>query len=171
MIHRDDLMACDAFAPNLYPEDYDLTFRFYKQQFKCIPCNTVLHHWRDYDTRTSRTHEHYAQNYFLDIKLRYFLELDYDAKRPLSIWGAGSKGKTIAKALVEQEVSFYWICNNPKKIGKHIYGQELLPFTALETLSNPQSIVTVANEDAQDHIRQYFKAQNMQPMNDYFFFC
>lgn len=56
MVHREDLIACSAFEPTNYPEDYDLTFRFFKQGFKCIPCDTVLHEWRDYSTRTSRTH-------------------------------------------------------------------------------------------------------------------
>lgn len=171
MIHRDDLIACDAFNPDLYPEDYDLTFRFYKHNFCCISCKKILHHWRDYDTRTSRTHEHYAQNYFLDIKLRYFLEIDYEPSRPLVVWGAGNKGKTIAKALVKQNIPFYWICNNPKKIGKQIYKQQLLPFENLEKLTTAQSIITVANENAQKQIKHYFESQNMQPMEDYFFFC
>jgi len=171
MIHKEDLMACKAFESNLYPEDYDLTFRFYKHKYSCIPCDHVVHLWRDYPTRTSRTHEHYAQNYFLDIKIRYFLELDYDNTRPLVVWGAGYKGKTIAKALVEQSIPFYWICDNPKKIGKSIYGQKLLPFTDLAHIINPQSIVTVANENAQKRIKCYFENQNMLPMKDYFFFC
>ena len=117
MIHRDDFLACDAFNPNRFPEDYDLTFRFYKHNMVCIPCDQVIHKWRDYSTRTSRTHEHYAQNYFLDIKLHYFLELNYNASRPLTIWGAGTKGKAIAKQMVEKNISFYWICDNQKKLG------------------------------------------------------
>src|SRR5690606_11069630 len=39
MVYREDLIACDAFNPDRYPEDYDLAFRFYKHNFKCIPCN------------------------------------------------------------------------------------------------------------------------------------
>lgn len=171
MIHRDDLMTCDAFNPNRYPEDYDLTFRFYKHGFTCIPCDTVIHQWRDYSTRTSRTHEHYAQNYFLDIKLHYFLELDYDASRPLTVWGAGSKGKNIAQLLVEKQIDFMWICDNPKKTGKHIYNQKLHDFQYLSQLQNPQSIVTVANENAQHEIKLYFNTQKMEAMMDYFFFC
>jgi glycosyltransferase involved in cell wall biosynthesis len=171
MVHRDDFERCDAFNPNDYPEDYDLTFRFYKQDLKCIPCDEVLHHWRDYSTRTSRTHEHYAQNYFLDIKIKYFLELDYDANRPLSLWGAGFKGKTIAKHLVQHNIPFFWICDNPKKIGKHIYKQELLHFESLSALQNPQSIITVANETAQTEIKAYFNKLNLKPQTDYFFFC
>ncbi|MFD2823663.1 glycosyltransferase family 2 protein [Lacinutrix iliipiscaria] len=171
MIHREDFEACDAFNPNRYPEDYDLTFRFYKHNFTCIPCNKVLHKWRDYSTRTSRTHEHYAQNYFLDIKLHYFLELDHNPLQPLTIWGAGTKGKSIAKSLIDKGISFYWICDNQKKIGKHIYEQELLNFDYLKQIENPQCIVTVANEDAQNDIRLYFKNHKMQSMTDYFFFC
>jgi len=171
MLHRDDFIACDGFNPNRYPEDYDLTFRFFRAGYTCIPCDDVLLYWRDYSTRTSRTHEHYAQNYFLDIKVHYFLELNYDETRPLTLWGAGAKGKTVAKLLLKHGISFYWICDNPKKIGKHIYEQELSDFSYLTELNNPQSIVTVANEDAQKEIRSYFKTQNMQTMTDYFFFC
>ena len=171
MTFRQDFDTCGAFEPNRYPEDYDLTFRFYENGLKCIPCNQILHHWRDYDSRTSRTSEHYAQNYFLDIKLHYFLKLDHEPSRPLTIWGAGNKGKTIAKKLKEQGIAYYWLCDNPKKIGKEIYGTEMLHFSHLVKLGNPQSIITVANEEAQKSIRDYFADLGQKPMKDYFFFC
>lgn len=171
MLHREDFVAANAFNPNRYPEDYDLTFRFYKQGLKIIPCDTILHYWRDYQTRTSRTHDNYAENTFLDIKLHYFLMLDYKASRPLVVWGAGWKGKTIAKSLIQKNIPFEWICDNPNKIGKHIYNQQLKPFNQLELIERPQSIVTVANPKAQNDIKTYFKTQNMAPMTDYFFFC
>ncbi|OWW25595.1 glycosyl transferase family 2 [Zobellia sp. OII3] len=171
MAYREDFERCGAFEPDLYPEDYDLTFRFYQNGLKCIPCSKLLHYWRDYDTRTSRTSEHYAQNYFLDIKLRYFLKLNYEPDRPLTVWGAGTKGKEIAKGLQAQNIDFYWLCDNPKKIGKHIYGKEMLHFSKLKELPNPQSIVTVANEEAQQYIRKFFSGLGQKPMVDYFFFC
>jgi glycosyltransferase involved in cell wall biosynthesis len=171
MIHRSDLIACGAFNPNTYPEDYDLAFRFYKQGYKCIPAHTVLHQWRDYDTRASRTQKQYAENHFTDLKLHYFLELNYDASRPLTIWGAGTKGKTIAKKLKAMHIPFIWVCDNPKKIGKHIYDLELFSFQHLKTLKQPQSIVSVANKTAQKDIKAYLKTQNMEAMVDYFFFC
>ncbi|MFK7831673.1 MAG: glycosyltransferase family 2 protein [Winogradskyella sp.] len=171
MLHRNDFDACHGFNSNVYPEDYDLAFRFYKANYTCIPCDKILLHWRDYSTRTSRTHEHYAENSFLDLKVSYFLELNYDASRPLAIWGAGHKGKTLAKILLKQDIPFYWICDNPKKIGKHIYDQKLLNFDYLSQLKHPQSIVTVANTNAQKEIMQYFETQKMQSMIDYFFFC
>ena len=171
MVYRTDFDACDGFNPHRYPEDYDLTFRFYEARLNIIPCDTILLYWRDYDHRTSRTSEHYAQNYFLDIKLHYFLKLDHDPKRPLVVWGAGFKGKKIAKSLIKQQIEFDWICDNPKKIGKKIYGKTLLPFQELAKIGSSQSIVTVANEEAQQEIKNYFKKLGLKHMTDYFFFC
>jgi glycosyltransferase involved in cell wall biosynthesis len=37
MIHIDDLLNCSAFDSEIYPEDYDLVFRFYKNNIKIIP--------------------------------------------------------------------------------------------------------------------------------------
>ncbi len=171
MAYRKDLDECGAFESNRYPEDYDLTFRFYEKGLKCIPCNEVLHCWRDYDTRTSRTSEHYAQNYFLEIKLHYFLRSEYNPTRPLTIWGAGNKGKEIAKGLQKRSIDFHWLCDNPKKIGKEIYGIQMLHYSKLEELINPQSIVTVANEEAQATIRNHFAKLGQKHISDYFFFC
>lgn len=171
MAYRTDLDLCGAFEPNRYPEDYDLTFRFYEKGLKCIPCNTILHHWRDYDTRTSRTSEHYAQNYFLDIKLHYFLKLDREISRPLVIWGAGNKGKAIAKGLQNAQIDFVWLCDNPNKIGKSIYDQDLQHYSLLEQIEHPQSIITVANTTAQKEIGDYLRQLEQKPMTDYFFFC
>jgi len=171
MVFKKDLDLCEAFQPNRYPEDYDLAFRFYLQGLKPIVCNTLLHNWRDYSTRTSRTHIHYADNTFMEIKSHYFLKHEYDKNKNLVIWGAGDKGKTMAKKLIEKGINFYWICDNPKKIGKHIYDQEMLPFTALADIENTQSIITVANVIAQKEIRDYFEKLKYQPQKDYFFFC
>ena len=171
MVHRTDLDACDAFEPNRYPEDYDLAFRFYERGLTCIPCSKVLHYWRDYETRTSRTSDHYAQNYFLDIKLRYFLKLEYNAVNNLVVWGAGKKGKEIAKLLIDRNIGFQWVCDNPKKIGKDIYGVHLLSYTFLDSIEKPQSIITVANEEEQVFITSYLKNLGQIPSKDYFFFC
>ena len=171
MVHREDFERCGAFDHDIYPEDYDLVFRFYQHNLTCLSNNDLLHWWRDYPTRTSRTHKHYAYNSFIEIKVHYFLKLNYDKNRPLVIWGAGKKGKTVAELLLKNNVHFYWICDNPKKIGKAIYGQQLLSFHVLDDIENAQSIVTVANPVSQQEIKAYFKDRNKQPMEDYFFFC
>lgn len=171
MVYKEDLEACDAFTHDIYPEDYDLTFRFYKYGFKCIPCNKVLHKWRDYSTRTSRTHIHYAQNHFTALKVFHFLDIDYNASKTLVIWGAGTKGKLMASIFLERNIAFEWICDNPNKIGKDIYGKQMRNFDALATIKNPQSLITVANKVAQKEIRRYLNRLELQPFKDYIFFC
>jgi glycosyltransferase involved in cell wall biosynthesis len=171
MASREDLQKCGAFDHDLYPEDYDLAFRMFATGLQCLPCKEVLHLWRDYDTRTSRTSIHYAQNYFLDIKIHYFLKLDWDKERPLVIWGAGTKGKTIAKALLKQKIPFRWMCDNPNKIGKKIYGTTMLSYREIVQLKRPQSIITVANRQAQVMISHFFEEQDQVRAQDYFFFC
>ena len=171
MVYRSDLDACGAFSSDRYPEDYDLCFRFYAQNLRIIPCDTILHYWRDYDMRTSRNSEHYAQNYFLDIKLHYFLKLDRDRRRPLVVWGAGGKGKAIASSLAKSDIHFRWLCDNPNKTGKSVYGIRLEHYSVLNEIEDAQSIITVANAGAQDAIREFLQIRGQLPMRDYFFFC
>ncbi len=170
MVYRQDLIACGAFVPNDYPEDYDLCFRFYAQGLKVVSVPKVLHFWRDYPTRTSRTDERYAKPQFLDLKVRYFLQLEYNAARPLFLWGAGRKGKYLAKLLQARDIPFHWICNNPQKTGKHIYGVLLRNFDALAEATQPQLIVAVANPEDQIEIKNYLTLQDLFPLQHYYFF-
>lgn len=165
MVHRSDLDACGAFNSERYPEDYDLCFRFYKAGLKPIACSEVLHHWRDHPARSSRNDPNYADNRFLSLKLHWFLEIDRDVNRPLVLWGAGGKGKALAKALVEQDIPFRWMCNNPNKIGKTVYGMLMENVKNIDQLNAPQVIVVVANKPEQAEIAAQMKGQAV------FFFC
>src|SRR5690606_23650608 len=69
LIHREDLDLIDAFNPNIYPEDYDLTFRMYAAKMQVAGVNEITHFWRDYPTRSSRTQTHYQHQYFVHLKV------------------------------------------------------------------------------------------------------
>lgn len=159
MVYRNDLIKCDGFNPDTYPEDYDLCFRFYRENLKVIPCNETLHLWRDHDDRSSRNDENYADNRFLELKVNWFLELDHIADRPLVLWGAGRKGKTIAKLLNEKRVQFLWVCNNPKKIGKHIHGIKMKSVSELKNMESAQFIVAVASPIEQTEIQNTLESE------------
>lgn len=171
MVHMEDLVEAGGFEMETYPEDYDLAFRFYRQGYKCIPSNETLHYWRDYDTRTSRTHENYADNRFLDLKLNYFDELHRNPDRELAVWGAGAKGKVIAKWCIDAGVQFHWLCDNEKKIGKDIFEQRMRHYSYLRELNSPHVIVSVANDEQQKAIRAYLENNGLESMQDYFCFC
>jgi len=156
-----------AFDSPQYPEDYDLCFRMRRAGLQVQTVDQVLHHWRDYPERSSRTDENYADNRFLGIKLSYFLQDDYDKNRPLVIWGAGKKGKSVAKLLIDQKIPFHWISNNPKKIGHDIYGQVIQGEEILDEKPSTQCIICVAGPEDQNHIRKVLKESSQ--MTPYWF--
>ena len=171
MVQREDMIKCGAFGNNVYPEDYDLCFRFYQKKLKVITIPKVIHLWRDHPERTSRNDPKYANQHYFDLKLPYFLKIDYDKTRPLILWGAGKKGKILAKKLITADTPFHWITNNAKKSGKHIFRVLLQKETFLDQLPNPQLIIAVAAPDGQIEILNLLKNRNCKAGEDYFFFC
>lgn len=169
MVYREDFEKCGGFDSEVYPEDYDLCFRFYKLGLKIASVNEVVHRWRDYSTRTSRTDSHYADNFFLTLKMTYFFDLHYDSSRPLEVWGAGNKGKELAKYLINHQIQFEWACNNPNKIGKEIYGKVLISDKEIFTRDHPQILIAIRNEQASSQIKKVFDSKNLTPNLDYFF--
>lgn len=169
MIHKADLINCGAFEPAVYPEDYDLVFRFYEAGLKVAVVPEVVHHWRDHPKRSSRTMEQYANTAYFALKVPYFLKLDYDSKRPLVVWGAGKKGKALARLLLDEQVHFHWLCDNPAKIGLSIYGVPLFGISKLENFTHPQVLVVVSNPVEQQQIRNQLHELNLKVGKDYFF--
>jgi hypothetical protein len=171
LIHKDDLHAVGAFEPEIYPEDYDLCFRFYRHKLKVVGIDKILHHWRDRSNRISRTWEEYQDNRYFDMKIKYFYEMDRDKTRPLALWGAGRNGKDMAKLLQAQGDEFHWFCDNERKIGKDIYGVRMQHFNDLQKLDNPQIIIVVASPDGKADIKQELTNWGKQAVEDYWFFA
>ncbi len=170
LIYREDFEACGGFQSEIYPEDYDLVFRFYRAGFKIKSVNKVVHLWRDHSERTSRNHPNYKENDFFAIKLRYFFQLDREPDRPLVVWGAGIKGKTMAKLLKAQRKEFVWASDNPNKHGHNIYEQIMKSIEQIMQLENPQILITVAQRNAQSEIRRFMSDHELSEYKDYHFF-
>ena len=170
IIHKEDLDTAGAFNSSVYPEDYDLCFRFYKHGLKVIGLDKILHYWRDRSNRISRTWEEYRDNRYFDLKTHFFYELDRDLKRPLVLWGAGNNGKDMAKLIQSQNDTFHWVCDNEKKIGKDIYGVRMEHYESILQMENPQIIVIVASPSGKQEIEKQLLAWNKRPVSDYWFF-
>lgn len=168
MLHRSDLEKIGAFEKLTYPEDYALTFEMYKAGLKVIPSNQVLHYWRDHDARASRNDPNYADNTFLPLKVKYFLELDHDPNKELILWGAGKKGKKLAQLLLEQNIQFQWVCNNSNKWGKHIYGVQIKDAKELQNKPS-QVIISVSDNNEHSTIIRELNAL-IDSINEYPFF-
>jgi len=170
IIHKDDFDAAGAFDPLVYPEDYDLCFRFYRLGLYVIGIDKILHYWRDRSNRISRTWDVYKDNRYFELKLHYFYELDRDKNRPLVLWGAGRNGKDMARLLQVYNDKFYWVCDNENKIGKDIYGVRMRHYTDARELSNPQIIIVVTSPDGKAEIRELLTDWGKKPVKDYWFF-
>jgi len=170
ILHKEDFDKVGGFEPEVYPEDYDLCFRFYKEKLKVIGIDKVLHHWRDRSDRISRTWKEYKDNRYFDLKLRYFYELDRDISRPLVLWGAGRNGKDMAKLLQTKGDQFQWVCDNERKIGKDIYGVIMESLEVIKEWDNPQIMVVVASPDEKKIIRQQLIDWGKLPGENFWFF-
>ncbi|MEQ9438728.1 MAG: glycosyltransferase family 2 protein [Cyclobacteriaceae bacterium] len=170
LIHRHDFEAAGGFTPEVYPEDYDLCFRFYQQGLQVVGLDKVLNYCRDRPDRTSRTDDDYQDNRFFELKLRYFYALDRDPERPLVLWGAGRNGKDVARMLLDREERFHWVCNNPNKIGREIYGVYLEPMEAIPALDRPQMLVVVTAPGEQPGIRKQLAGWGKTVVQDFWFF-
>lgn len=170
IIHRSDFDRVGAFDPEIYPEDYDLCFRFYKHKLKVVGIPQILHYWRDHSIRISRTWDCYKDNRYFDLKIKNFYDLDRDINRPLAIWGAGSNGKDLVKLVLQHENDIIWVCDNYKKIGKSIYGVNMNHFEYITQLNKPQILVAVASPNDRKQIRTHFEEWGKNPVVDFWFF-
>jgi glycosyltransferase involved in cell wall biosynthesis len=170
IIHKKDFDAVGAFDSEIYPEDYDLCFRIYEKGLNIVGIDKVLHFWRDRSNRISRTWDCYKDNRYFDLKLRNFYKLDRDHRRPLVLWGAGSNGKDLAKLLKEKQDSFHWVCDNQKKIGKHIYDVALEDYKVIPKITRPQIIIAVTSPKEKSKIKKQLTLWEKEAMLDYWFF-
>ena len=160
MMYCDDFNDIGGFNSTSYPEDYDLCFRMYENKIKIVASRELLHIWRDHNTRASRNDSNYSDNRFLDMKVKYFIRNDYRSDEKLVIWGAGKKGKYIAKLFLQNNINFIWITNNDKKIGNNIYTVILKDFSIIQQLrGNLNLILSVANKDEQIDIIEYIQSR------------
>lgn len=150
MMGKDDFEKIGGFNSNRYPEDYDFVFRCYQSQVKVVGVQQVLHLWRDHSERSSRNDENYLDNRFLDLKLDFFLAIDYNSRGELILLGAGAKAKYVARKLIENKIKFKWITNNSNKIGRDIYGQVLLDENLVHVSENSSIIGAIAGADQEE---------------------
>lgn len=157
MLYKEDFDLIGGFNSEVYPEDYDLCFRMKKAGLKVAPVQQIIHYWRDHGQRASRNDPNYLDNRFTALKALYFKQLDYNPSKCLILWGAGRKGKAMAKALTEEKLPFTWVTNNPKKWGHDIYGHSIQnsqlvltntskSYQILLLISNPEEVKNVSQK-------------------------
>jgi glycosyltransferase involved in cell wall biosynthesis len=170
LLHRDDFESVGAFNSSLIPEDYDFSFRLYQSGIKIKIVPEVIHRWRDSTSRTSRMESQYFPENYVDLKVGYFLKIDRNKTTPLVLWGAGKKGKKIARVLLELGEKFTWVTDNPLKFGVNIYNQIIQPRTKIN-LKNYQQIIAISSPSEQIEVQSILDSLELKNRKNYFWFC
>lgn len=169
LISRSDLEAAGGFEGLDYPEDYDLTLRWYAAgyHFKVVPKLTL--HWREHGARTSRNARAYKQKAFFELKVRRFLQID---KRdvPLVLWGTGQKGKLSAKILDRYAVPFQWMALHPEWHPQGLQGKPIQHYKKIAALAQPQVLIAVyPPEPERKRIAAFLECLGLQEGRDYWY--
>ena len=170
LIYKEDFDRIGGFESDNIPEDYDLCFRMYEHKLKIIGVQQVVHYWRDSQYRTSRVLKEYFPMAYYPLKVQSFLRIDRNKNYPLVLWGAGKKGKLIAKLLMDEHEEFRWITDNQKKAGIRI-NDHLVELVDLKILEGAQTIIAVASPSDKTAISRQLKEMNLIKAADYWWFC
>jgi len=157
LIHKEDFEMIGGFTPDVYPEDYDLAFRMYANGIKVTSCKEITHLWRDHQARSTRTQEHYNPLNFIPLKVKHFVEIDYDSNKTLVIWGAAKKGKLIARELIKKQIPFDWVCENVQRFGHNVYDVIIKDAKQEQNYKSKQVIIAVSNREEQKLILKYLE--------------
>lgn len=90
---KEELEVIGLFDSLEYPEDYDLVFGWYRNGFTIKALSEETLFWREHPERTSRNSPNYQQAAFFNLKLKRFLEIDYDSEDRILLIGRGQKMK------------------------------------------------------------------------------
>ncbi|HKK88174.1 MAG TPA: glycosyltransferase family 2 protein [Saprospiraceae bacterium] len=169
---RIDLFKSALHDPSMiYPEDYFWAFWLYEKEATICKSPHFLHIWRDYQERTSRIDPNYADQGFINLKLHFFMQQHHGSARGILLLGAGKKGKRLAKLMVQKNLSFEWITNNPRKIGMRIYGVTLRDQSEnLSHLNNRKVILAISSPEEFQNIHSWLKIKGLEDGIDIFRF-
>jgi len=155
-----------------WAEDYDLWLRLALMHARFAKVPEFLYEWREHPDRLTHTDSRYAAGNFLQCKVHY-LRLGETARRDaIIIWGAGTTGKRLNRALARHGIrTAAFIDVDRKKIGRTIDGIPVLERTAIDEIRqryhNPLLLAAVGIASARQLIRQYLQQIGLQEGTDW----
>lgn len=165
LMYRADFDRIGGFNSPMYPEDYDLVFRMYLGGLKVVGIDQILHYWRDHPKRASRNDINYQNQTFFKLKVHYLQKVYNLENYNLILWGAGKKGKALAKELISEGLQFNWMTNNVNKIGHNIYDIILMnvdDFKSVETSTRMLVLMAISQKNTSNEKIQLIKRVGLE---------
>jgi glycosyltransferase involved in cell wall biosynthesis len=183
-VRRDAFVECPLAHPTLFirsetlrefayravswPEDYDLVLRLLAAGQKLGVVPQPLVNWRDSPARLSRTAPEYGLDRFVSCKAEFLAAGFLAGARDYILWGYGSTGRTLAKALGAFGLWPTQIVElHPGRLGQRILGALVIPPRALLQVPRRKVVVSVAGASARALIRAELAAMQFDELEAY----
>lgn len=175
VIRRSAFRAVGGYRDRGWPEDYDLLLRLHAAGMRAANLAAVLLDWRLHDGNRSRSHPAYAPEAFRRCKTHFLLENFLPADRPLAIWGAGRRGKPLARSLADGgRRPACFVDLDPGKVGQRIHGAAVLDPAGFEeryplpgAAGDAYVLGAVGTPGAREEIRSALRATGRTELGDF----
>jgi len=170
MFRRAPIMAAGGYRHGMFPEDYDLWLRLYRQEVRMAKLPQVLLRWRDRPQRVTRTDPRCSRQAFDKLRAAALARDPrlHDPQRQLVIWGAGRKTRQRAVLLLEHGFRLRaWVDIDPRKIGNNIKGVPVVAPQWLRREPKPLVLCYVASHGARELIEAQLSKYGYQKGRNY----
>lgn len=157
-----------AYRDRAWPEDYDLVLRLLANGHQISVVTKRLLLWRDGPNRLSRTAASYSLQRFTACRAAFLAESFLSDHEEYILWGYGSTGRTLGKALASHGKRPSAIVElHPGRIGQTIAGATVIPPAMLAARRGSPIIISVAGEVARRQIRASLHEMGFAECRDY----
>jgi glycosyltransferase involved in cell wall biosynthesis len=153
LMMRSELAAL-AYMDRGWPEDYDLILRAFEAGMRIGIVTRRLVAWRNGAGTLSRTDPRYAIDRFTACKAHFLARGFLDAAPNYVLWGYGSTGRTLRRALLAHgKVPSHIVEVKRGRIGQRIHGASVVPHAKVAELRRERIVVSVARAAPRAEIR------------------
>jgi glycosyltransferase involved in cell wall biosynthesis len=159
LFRREALLLLGGYADPDWPEDYDLFLRADALGMQMGKPDGVLLHWREHDSRLTRTDGRYALKRFQAAKIHYLAKHRLGSAVEPVIWGAGPTGQLTHDLLKSEGRAVRgFIEVHPRRIGGSKRGLPVWPVDWLRQHGDAFVLVAVGAAGARQEIREFMQA-------------
>lgn len=170
MVRRRLYERLEGYRDDNLPEDYGFVLRAAEAGAGMAKVEEKLLKWRDHSARHSRSHPRYGRQAFMRLRARHLKSMVL-GPGPCVLWGAGDRGRLLARFLMEEgvEIEFVVGISSGRNPPSSVHGiPVLLPEQVPAELPGVM-VACVGAPGAREEIRAWAGGRKMLEGKDYWF--